>query len=117
MKLREALAAGQLKNVRVVAISPDAQDKLAAMADQVAAKTGKEFTGVDLLGDPNHVAIDAWGLLNEAAAQRGRIIPHPATYVLDAKGIIRWRYLETDYKVRPTNEQVIAAIERIRAAR
>jgi peroxiredoxin len=96
--------------VKILAISPDPVDKVKALAEKVAAKTGAPLQGVELLSDANHRIIDAYGLLNEAAASRGRFLPHPATFVLDAKGVVRWRFIEKDYKVRPTNEMVIEAL-------
>jgi peroxiredoxin len=39
-----------------------------------------------LLEDQNHQVIDRYGLLNP----QGRGIPHPATYVIDKQGIVRW---------------------------
>ena len=79
------------------------------MADRIA----KENTGLPqfpLLSDPGHKVIDRYGLLNPS----GRGLPHPATYVIDKKGIVRWRFVEVDYKVRPTNEQIIEALKGIR---
>ena len=57
--------------------------------------------------------IDRYGLLN---AQSRRAIPHPATIVIDRAGKVRWRFVEVDYKVRPTNEQVLAEIAKIETA-
>ncbi|PYU92020.1 MAG: redoxin, partial [Acidobacteria bacterium] len=43
----------------------------------------------------------------------GRGWPHPATYVIDKKGIVRWKLVQVDYKVRSTNEQILEALRRI----
>jgi peroxiredoxin len=51
--------------------------------------------------------IDRYGLLNAEAAARGRFLPHPTTYVLDKRGVVRWKFTEKDYKVRPTNEVIL----------
>jgi peroxiredoxin len=64
------------------------------------------------LSDPDHKVIDRYGLLNE---QSKRIIPHPATYVIDRKGRVQWRFVEIDYKVRPSNDDVLAQIKKIEA--
>lgn len=114
MKLQAAIAEKKLGNVRILAISPDALDKVKDLAAKVAAKSGKPLEGVDLLSDADHQVIDAYGLLNDTAAARGRILPHPATLVIDAKGVIRWRFVEKDYKVRPTNEMVLEELEKAR---
>lgn len=112
MKLHQAIAARRLGTVRILAISPDPPDKMKSLAERVAAKTGAPLDGVILLSDADHRVIDAYGLLNEAAAARQRYLPHPATYVIDAKGIVRWRFVEKDYKVRPANDAVIEALQR-----
>jgi hypothetical protein len=33
--------------------------------------------------------------------------------VLDSKGIVRWKFTEVDYKVRPTNEMVLAEVKKL----
>jgi len=62
-----------------------------------------------LLSDPEHKVIDRYGILNPES----RGLPHPATYVIDKEGIVRWKYLEVDYRIRPTNEQVLEALKRL----
>ena len=65
-----------------------------------------------LLSDAGHKVIDRYGLLNPKAAERG--LPHPATYVIDRRGVVRWKFVELDYKVRPTNQQILEALREIR---
>ena len=59
-----------------------------------------------LLEDQEHKVIDRYGLLNP----NSRGLPHPATYVIDKAGIVRWKFIETDYKVRPTNAAILDAL-------
>jgi peroxiredoxin len=68
--------------------------------------------GIDyaMLSDADHKVIDAYGLLNDKAK---RPIPHPATYVIDGKGIVRWKFVEVDYTKRPSNEEVLKEISNI----
>ena len=61
------------------------------------------------LSDPDHAVIARYGVMNPAGNRRG--IPHPATYVIDKKGIVRWRDIQTDYKIRPTNGAVLTAVQ------
>jgi peroxiredoxin len=63
-----------------------------------------------LLSDTDHRVIDRYGLLNEQAK---RTVPHPATLVIDRKGMVRWRFIETDYKVRPSNDDVLKELMKI----
>ena len=60
-----------------------------------------------LLSDPEHTVIDRYGILNPESNG----LPHPATYVIDKEGIVRWKFLEVDYRIRPTNEQVLEALK------
>jgi peroxiredoxin len=80
----------------ILAVSIDPHDKAQQMRDKIADKAGMDFP---LLSDPGHRVIDRYGLL-----------PHPATYVIDRQGIVRWKFIEVDYKVRPTNEEVLKEV-------
>lgn len=62
------------------------------------------------LEDTNHKVIDRYGLLNP----EGKGWPHPATYVIDKKGLVRWKFVEVNYRLRPTNDQILAALKDIR---
>lgn len=62
-----------------------------------------------LLEDKNHKVIDRYGILNPD----GKGWPHPATYVIDKQGVVRWRFVEVDYTKRPSNDQVLQALRRI----
>jgi peroxiredoxin len=97
----------------IVAIAPDPLDKLADIVPKVKAKTNGDFT-VTLLADADHAVIDRYGLLNEQAAERGRFLPHPTTYVIDKSGVVRWKFTEKDYKLRPTNAAILEEIKKLR---
>lgn len=101
------------KDTVVVALSPDTLEDIVKIIPKVQAKTNQDFA-VTLLSDAEHKVIDRYGLLNEKAAQRGRNIPHPTTYVIDKTQTIRWRFTEVDYKIRPTNEMILAEIGKIK---
>jgi peroxiredoxin len=66
------------------------------------------------LSDADHATIDRYGLLNEAAAARGRFLPHPTTYVLDKEGVVRWKFTEVDYKIRPANAAILEQLQKLR---
>lgn len=64
-----------------------------------------------LLSDPDSSVIDRYGLRDPAyAGEEGDGIPHPAVFVLDREGIVRWSKVESDYRQRPSNEEIRAAI-------
>lgn len=60
--------------------------------------------------------IDRYGLLNQQDP-RDRPIPHPTVLVIDREGVVRWKFIEINYKIRPTNEQIMAALEEVQRGR
>ncbi len=100
------------KDTVVVAVSPDSPEDIVKIIPKVQAKTNQDFA-VTLLSDAEHKVIDRYGLLNEKAAQRGRNMPHPTTYVIDKTQTIRWKFTEVDYKIRPTNEMILGELAKI----
>jgi peroxiredoxin len=80
------------------------------MAVSRVAEDGREpdFT---FLSDPASEVIGRYGILNPSGSRRG--IPHPAVYVIDRSGVIRWSFVETDYKVRPDNASIQQALRAI----
>ena len=53
--------------------------------------------------------IDRYGIFNPD----GKGWPHPATYVIDKQGVVRWKYIEADYRKRPGNKQILQALKKI----
>ena len=95
----------------ILAVSVDPHDKAQQMRAKIADKAGMDFP---LLSDIDHRVIDRYGLLNEKSS---RVIPHPATYVLDRNGVVRWKFIEVDYKVRPSNEDVLKEVMKVEQAK
>ncbi len=62
-----------------------------------------------LLEDQGHKVIDRYGLFNP----QGKGWPHPATYVIDTQGSVRWKFVEVNYKVRPTNAEILDALKAV----
>jgi peroxiredoxin len=96
----------------IVAVSPDPPEKVGEIMAKVQGKTNKEFA-ITLLSDADHKVIDRYGLLNETAAQQGRFLPHPTTYVIDKTGTVRWKFTEKDYKIRPTNAMILRELAKL----
>lgn len=85
------------------------------MIDRVASETDGRILDFPLLSDPEHAVIDRYGLLNDANPDQP--LPHPTAFVIDRDGVVRWKFIEINYKVRPTNEDILAALERVREVR
>jgi peroxiredoxin len=94
--------------IQILAVSIDSHDE----SRKLVQKLKERFSGdldFPLLEDKDHKVIDRYGILNP----NNKGWPHPATYVLDQQGIVRWRFIETDYKKRPTNGQILEALRKI----
>lgn len=79
------------------------------MIARVAATDGRRLDFA-MLSDPGHRVIDRYGLLNPS----GRGWPHPTVYVIDKTGMVRWKFTEVNYKIRPSNTMILEALDRIR---
>ena len=79
------------------------------MAQRIAKEDGRAPT-FTMLSDPGHRVIDRYGLLNPS----GRGWPHPTTYVIDRRGVVQWKFTEVNYKIRPTNDMILAALAELR---
>lgn len=84
----------QSRNVRVVAISVDPPD----VSRKHAARQGYTFP---ILSDEKLETLRKYDLLHEGGF-RGADISKPAEFLLDADGVVVWRNLTEDYKVRLT---------------
>ncbi len=109
MELRALLPDALKDDTEIVTVSVDDRDGMQRMIDRVTATDGMAPDFV-MLSDPDHGVIDRYGLFNEDAP-RNRPMPHPATYVIDKEGMVRYRFVEVDYRVRPSNAEVLAALE------
>ena len=65
-----------------------------------------------LLSDTGSAVITRYGLLNTTVAENSpqRGIPHPGTFILDAKGVVTSRVFETAYQERNTVTSVLAKL-------
>jgi len=110
VKLQGLLSEADRASTVMLAASPEPKADLEKMAQKVLAKAPGELK-VTLLADADHAVIKRYGLLNEAAAERG--LPHPTTYVIDRQGVVRWKFTEVNYRVRPTNEMILEALQQV----
>ena len=108
-ELRSLLKANE--PVRLLAISVDDHEKTKQLMEKIAVD-GNGPVNYTMLSDPGHKIIDAYGLHDPAYdGKRFDGIPHPAVYVIDKNGRVAWAKVESDYKVRPSNADIRAALE------
>jgi len=104
----------QDENVKLIAISVDPPDVSKNFAEKIASD-GKGRVNFPILSDPDHKIIDSYGLRDPAyEGQKVYGIPHPAVYVIDKQGKVVWAKIESDYKQRPTNEEIRAALDSLK---
>jgi peroxiredoxin len=104
--LQRLLAEQSGLQAQVLAISVDTHTQSLDLLAELAQTPGPAQAAFPLLEDQGHRVIDRYGILNPGS----RGWPHPATYVIDRNGMVRWKFVETDYKVRPKNEDIVAAL-------
>ena len=63
-----------------------------------------------ILADPELRAIDAYDLRHSDGGGPTGTIARSATFVIDKDGVVRWRDLTDNYRLRPRAEDVVAAV-------
>ena len=100
--------------MRLYAISIDPADVSKSFAEKIAFD-GKGAVNFPLLSDPDHKIIDAYGLRDPAyEGQKVYGIPHPAIYVIDKNGKVAWAKVESNYRERPTNQEIRSALDALK---
>jgi peroxiredoxin len=103
------LSPEQRRTTELLAVSVDPKADLQKMVDRISKEDGQAPDYV-FLSDPGHLVINRYGLLNP---NDPRGIPHPTTYVIDRRGVVRWKFTEVNYRVRPTNAMILDALKAI----
>jgi hypothetical protein len=91
------------QGVGLVAVSYDSADTLKKFADS----RGITYP---MVSDTGSAIIKRYGLLNETLDPKSRMfgVPHPGTFMLDAKGIVISRHFEDAYQERSTVASIFA---------
>lgn len=99
------------ENVKVYAISIDPPDVSRDFAKKIA-EDGKGEIRFPILSDPEHKIIDEYGLRDPAYQNTKYFgIPHPSVYVIDKMGRVAWAKIESNYRERPVNDEIRAALD------
>jgi peroxiredoxin len=111
--LRGLLKDGE--KTRLYAISIDAASASNDLIKKIE-KDGKGKINYSFLSDTNAQTIDGYGLRDPRYKdEKVDGIPYPTVYVVDENRQIVWAKLEKDYKNRPTNVEIRAAVEKLKA--
>ena len=112
MQLKALLTEEQEETTQILALSVDEPEDLQRMVDRISAEDSLA-PRFPFLTDQEHLVIDRYGLFNDADP-RGRQITHPATIIIDREGVVRWKFVEVDYRIRPSNEDILAALAEVK---
>ncbi len=83
----------------------------ALILKRFAEKSSMTFS---LLSDAGSKTIEAYGIRNKQAPERWNGIPHPGTFIVDQKGIIRAKLFLDDYRERHAAAAVAKALKEAR---
>jgi alkyl hydroperoxide reductase subunit AhpC len=95
--------------VQILAVSVDNHEESKKLAQMMQKRFEGEFD-FPLLEDRGHKVIDRYGVFNPDS----RGWPHASTYIIDPRGIVRWKFIEVDYKKRASNEQIRRELAKIK---
>lgn len=102
------------EKVALYAVSIDPAEKSLGLMKKIA-KDEKGEVNYSLLSDPNHQTIDAYGVFDPTyIGEKFEGIPHPAVFILDKNRKIMWTKVESDYKKRPTNDEIRAELNKLK---
>ncbi len=93
-------------DAEVLAISVDLVDR----NRKVAEKLKLEFP---ILSDPDLVAIDAYHLRHEGGSIDFTDVARPAVFILDRQGVVQWRDVTDNWRVRVRPETVLEQLSAI----
>jgi peroxiredoxin len=84
---------------------------LSDVGSEVAQRYGIAFD----LPEELSALYDRFGFdLHRVNGGHGRTLPLPATFVIDAAGIVRWRFVDTDYTKRADPADILAILDALR---
>ncbi|MGE0161478.1 MAG: peroxiredoxin family protein [Gemmatimonadales bacterium] len=111
-EMRNLLDADLATDTELVVVSIDGDEENGRTFARIARDDGREPDYM-FLSDPESKVIGRYGVLNPDGGRRGAI-PHPAVFVIDKQGIVRWRDVQIDYTIRPSNEAIRTALRAVR---
>lgn len=83
-------------------------------SEKIAAD-GKGPINFAMLSDPGHRIIDLYGLQDPQYLKlKLEGIPYPSVYVIDRTGRVAWTRIDRNFRERPPNAEVRAALDALR---
>lgn len=104
MQLTEIDEQFRAMGINIATITYDSAELL----KEVEQDRGVEFT---MLQDIERQHVNAFGILNtdHEPGSRAYGIPYPGIFLLDSEGVVRYKFAEEDYRIRPDFADVLEA--------
>lgn len=108
-ELRSLIATGERASLLAVSVeNPESSKRL---AEKIAAD-GRGAVSFPLLSDGARRTVDAYGLRDPAfAGEELDGTPRTAVYVVASDGTVAWARVSEDYRKRPSNAEIRAALD------
>ena len=90
--------------VTLLAVSVDKSSDSRVLVERARVQS------IVFLEDRDHRVIDRYGLLDYTLWAP---VPYPATYVIDREGVVRWRFVEKNFRIRASPEDVQCALKKL----
>ena len=90
------------RDTAVLAVAVDSVEQNAGVVRDVGL-------GYHILSDPELTTIDAYGVRHDRPGEPS--IARPATFLIDRDGVIRWRDVTENFRLRPKPDAILAAID------
>jgi peroxiredoxin Q/BCP len=107
VQLQRDLKSIQDAGVQVVGISYDDTKVLKTFSDRMKI-------AFPLLSDADSKTIEVYHIRNETARGKAEGIPHPGTFIVDQKGVIRSKLFLEGYRVRHSTEALVKAAQAVK---
>ena len=82
-----------------------------AASAELARKAGYTFP---ILSDRDGAVIRRYDIVHKGAGMKGQDIARPAEFLLDRRGIVRWRNLTDDFRVRARPSLILEEARKLR---
>ncbi|AEV33116.1 Peroxiredoxin [Owenweeksia hongkongensis DSM 17368] len=123
--LQSRLGEIQALGATLIGISPEVPDgslteseiskmEFTVLSDQdakVASQYGVAWEVPEFLQE--HMRVDRKLDLEKINNGNGSILPIPATFIVDSNGIVKWTYVNVDYRTRSEPEEIIEALKNL----
>jgi peroxiredoxin len=109
VELREAI--WETPNLAILWVMADNQinERTRRFIDEAGLRDRVRF-----LADPGSATIDRLGLRRPNAEEMEAGVPHPATYLLDENGVIRFIDVREDFHLWLDPEMLVAALQKLK---